>query len=559
MELVIDGVLAIQAGANPRVVATKLRSKMHAARPRRRQGGGVNGRSHPARAHARRGGHEEEHEEHENHERWLVSYADMMTLLMVLFIVMFAISSMNQGKFDELKTGPAHGLRLPPDDHRRRPDSLLDSGGAVAPDAPPVNDVTQGGTAARRCSSLSRPAPSSDPGRVRQRHPAGPGKQEVDNLKSAEGALKAALARAGVPTGRHLPVRRARSGRHRRDRQGALQERQRAAAPAGPRHPRRAGTHAREAPEPAEHRRPHQLAADLHRPLPLELGAVDRPGHRRPALPGPPRGTSREPDAGDRLADTNPLLPPTDPRALVVNRRVEIVVLAAVDGRRPAPRATRATARRRRRRPRRPAVTETDGREQRTARNCATKAEGQVADEDRNRGGHGRGGGRGQGRGKLKLIIARGRPSLALAAGRTSSCSRPKGAKPAPPKPTPGAVVKLDPITVNLAGGHFLKLGLSLQASADAGEDVSGAKALDAAIEQFTGKRDDLATGRPRPRQGRTGEDRGGAVRGQGLRPLLHRLRHAVTRGAQGSPPSRRCRLRGVLRSGDSVLPAPPR
>ncbi len=28
MELIIDGVLAIQAGSNPRVVATKLRSKM---------------------------------------------------------------------------------------------------------------------------------------------------------------------------------------------------------------------------------------------------------------------------------------------------------------------------------------------------------------------------------------------------------------------------------------------------------------------------------------------------------------------------------------------------
>jgi chemotaxis protein MotA len=33
MELIIDGVLAIQAGSNPRVVATKLKSKMPAAGP----------------------------------------------------------------------------------------------------------------------------------------------------------------------------------------------------------------------------------------------------------------------------------------------------------------------------------------------------------------------------------------------------------------------------------------------------------------------------------------------------------------------------------------------
>ena len=33
MELVIDGVLAIQAGSNPRVVATKLRSKMQPPGP----------------------------------------------------------------------------------------------------------------------------------------------------------------------------------------------------------------------------------------------------------------------------------------------------------------------------------------------------------------------------------------------------------------------------------------------------------------------------------------------------------------------------------------------
>ena len=44
-------------------------------------------------------------EEHENHERWLVSYADMMTLLMVLFIVLFAIGQTDQHKFDQLSEG----------------------------------------------------------------------------------------------------------------------------------------------------------------------------------------------------------------------------------------------------------------------------------------------------------------------------------------------------------------------------------------------------------------------------------------------------------------------
>ncbi len=50
------------------------------------------------------------HEEHENHERWLVTYADMVTLLMVLFIVMFAMSQVDQKKFNALKTGLAAGF-----------------------------------------------------------------------------------------------------------------------------------------------------------------------------------------------------------------------------------------------------------------------------------------------------------------------------------------------------------------------------------------------------------------------------------------------------------------
>jgi len=38
-------------------------------------------------------------EEHVNHERWLVSYADFITLLFAFFVVMYSISSINEGKY----------------------------------------------------------------------------------------------------------------------------------------------------------------------------------------------------------------------------------------------------------------------------------------------------------------------------------------------------------------------------------------------------------------------------------------------------------------------------
>lgn len=38
-------------------------------------------------------------EEHDNHERWLISYADFVTLLFAFFVVMYSISSVNEGKY----------------------------------------------------------------------------------------------------------------------------------------------------------------------------------------------------------------------------------------------------------------------------------------------------------------------------------------------------------------------------------------------------------------------------------------------------------------------------
>lgn len=38
-------------------------------------------------------------EEGDNHDRWLVSYADFITLLFAFFVVMYALSSINEGKY----------------------------------------------------------------------------------------------------------------------------------------------------------------------------------------------------------------------------------------------------------------------------------------------------------------------------------------------------------------------------------------------------------------------------------------------------------------------------
>jgi len=54
---------------------------------------------------------EEEEEEHDGgSERWLVTYADMLTLLMVLFIILFAMSTVDTKKYAQLKDGLANGF-----------------------------------------------------------------------------------------------------------------------------------------------------------------------------------------------------------------------------------------------------------------------------------------------------------------------------------------------------------------------------------------------------------------------------------------------------------------
>jgi flagellar FliL protein len=87
----------------------------------------------------------------------------------------------------------------------------------------------------------------------------------------------------------------------------------------------------------------------------------------------------------------------------------------------------------------------------------------------------GKGGGR---RTKLVALVA----VLAVLAAGWWFFLRPSG----PAEPVPGEVMTLEPIQVNLADGHYLRIGIALQLSAEAHE-ADGSKALDAVIELFSG------------------------------------------------------------------------
>lgn len=50
-------------------------------------------------------------DEHENLERWMVSYADFVTLLFAFFVVMYAISSVNEGKYKVLSNSLTNAFR----------------------------------------------------------------------------------------------------------------------------------------------------------------------------------------------------------------------------------------------------------------------------------------------------------------------------------------------------------------------------------------------------------------------------------------------------------------
>jgi flagellar FliL protein len=90
---------------------------------------------------------------------------------------------------------------------------------------------------------------------------------------------------------------------------------------------------------------------------------------------------------------------------------------------------------------------------------------------------------------KMLVMIA----VLAVVAGASWTYFRPAEAG-AKEEPVPGEVLKLEAVQLNLAEGRYLRLGIALQGSEEAGDYLEGSKALDAAIELFSGRKmEDLA------------------------------------------------------------------
>lgn len=133
----------------------------------------------------------ESEEEHENSERWLLTYADMITLLMVLFIVLFAIGQMDQRKFQKLHDGLAQSFGQ---------STILDGGSGLldgsAVQAPAPDDSRAGSQALERQRQAVLAAQQAmDAAAAKQ---AAAARKEAQAMEALKARIIAALAKQGL-------------------------------------------------------------------------------------------------------------------------------------------------------------------------------------------------------------------------------------------------------------------------------------------------------------------------------------------------------------------------
>jgi chemotaxis protein MotB len=274
---------------------------------------------HPGRKRPKK--HEEE--EHENHERWLVSYADMVTLLMCLFIVLFAISQVDKAKFAALSQGLSQSFGAP---ISALPGSTPEAD--VLDGLPSPVDIAAGIAPQQKAGEGEVDQAAAQAAAERAKRIAAEAKSAYDELSKARTRIDQALTRAGFPD----------AARYEIDERGLVVH---IVADA-------VLFDAEKAALRPEGKRILDSVAPTLKNLPNELRVEGHANHL-PVTPGGPWPSNWELSAyrattvlrtltadgvpekrisAAGYADTRPLVPISDPAAITTNRRVDIVVLS---------------------------------------------------------------------------------------------------------------------------------------------------------------------------------------------------------------------------------------
>ena len=138
------------------------------------------------------------HEEHGADERWLLTYADMITLLMALFIVMWSMSAVNISKFAALKNSlkaafsPGHVLEQDKNVLKGQP-SVLDGAGPAIQPTPPPTATQQTSQAQMQIQPITDPIAQAA------------AKQELENLHRLQAQIESYAHHHGFAAAPRLP------------------------------------------------------------------------------------------------------------------------------------------------------------------------------------------------------------------------------------------------------------------------------------------------------------------------------------------------------------------
>jgi chemotaxis protein MotB len=283
-------------------------------------------------AKKRLGGHEE-HEEHVNHERWLVSYADMLTLLFVLFVVLFSMSSVDQRKFAELAAGLSAGFGAQSVTFQGSAETLDGSGNAtqVSPIDPGANPGDGGSGTANMTAKQKQAVQAAvlAQSRAKAYQDAQAAAKEAANRKKIEHKISDALAKSKLLDDVKFTI----------DQRGLVVTviTNEVVFPGNRADLQPGGAEILDAIVPPLAKLPNNIEVDGHTnqlnakttfyPSGWELSTARASTVVRYLID---HGLAKSRMQAVGFSDTKPLLPASDPRSVQLNRRVDIVVLTTL-------------------------------------------------------------------------------------------------------------------------------------------------------------------------------------------------------------------------------------